>query len=300
MRVSFQESDSEIKKCYRTQTSNFTSSWVDRLSKFSDLTTAIRAVTTLRKACQHKSFIKAPQATIQDNEETKFLLFKWANKKVYLTTTKSRTAHYTKSPLRKLEPIIDKFGLVRVGGQLQSIELAYKETNPIILPRQSHITQLLVRYCHERTAHQGKNDTIAEIRASGYWIIGCTHLVNTCIHHCVKCRRQGRLTETQKMASLPVERTTPGSPFKYVGCDCFGPFYVKEGRKVQQRYGLIFTCMASRAVHLELLDDISTDTFINSLRCFIAMRGPIRQLRSDRGTNFIGAANEFHKVLTES
>jgi len=51
--------------------------------------------------------------------------------------------------------------------------------------------------------------------------------------------------------------------------------------------------MASRAIHLEILDDMTTDAFINALRCLIAIRGPIRQLRSDRGTNFVGAFKEL-------
>lgn len=79
--------------------------------------------------------------------------------------------------------------------------------------------------------------------------------------------------------------------------ECFGPFIVKQGRKEIKRYGLLFTCMCSRAIHIEMLDDMSTDAFINGLRCFIAIRGAIRQLRSDQGTNFIGAKNEFQKAV---
>ena len=81
--------------------------------------------------------------------------------------------------------------------------------------------------------------------------------------------------------------------------DCFGPFAVKDSRKELKRYGVIFTCMSSRAIHIEMVDDLSTDSFINALRCFIAIRGPIRQLRSDRGTNFVGTANEFAKCKSE-
>lgn len=79
--------------------------------------------------------------------------------------------------------------------------------------------------------------------------------------------------------------------------DCFGPFYVKDGRKEQKRYGLLFTCMCSRAVHIEVLDYLSTDAFLNVLRCFIAIRGNVRQLQSDQGTNFVGACKEFQKLM---
>lgn len=75
--------------------------------------------------------------------------------------------------------------------------------------------------------------------------------------------------------------------------DCFGPFYVKEGRKELKRYGLLFTCLCSRAVHIELLDDMTSDAFINVLQIFIAIHGSVQQLRSDQGTNFVGARREF-------
>lgn len=101
------------------------------------------------------------------------------------------------------------------------------------------------------------------------------------------------------MANLPSERMETTPPFTYCGMDCFGPFYIKEGRKELKRYGLLFTCLCSRAVHIELLDDLSTDAFLNSLRAFIALRGNVRQLQSDQGTNFVGARREFLEAVKE-
>ena len=101
------------------------------------------------------------------------------------------------------------------------------------------------------------------------------------------------------MCDLPTDRTEETPPFSFVGCDLFGPFQVVNGRKTEKKYGAIFTCMASRAVHIELLDDMSTDSFINCLRCFFALRGDVRQIRCDRGTNFVGADNELKKALEE-
>lgn len=95
------------------------------------------------------------------------------------------------------------------------------------------------------------------------------------------------------MAALPEERMETTPPFTYCGMDCFGPFYVKEVRKELKRYGLLLTCMCSRAVHIEMLNDLTTDAFINALRSFIAIRGTVRQLRSDQGTHFVGARREF-------
>ena len=86
------------------------------------------------------------------------------------------------------------------------------------------------------------------------------------------------------MSDLPRERTEPSPPFTYCGMNFFGPFLTKKGRKEHKRYGLLFTCFASRAVHVELLEDLSTDAFINRLRCFIALRGSVRQIKYDQGT----------------
>lgn len=101
------------------------------------------------------------------------------------------------------------------------------------------------------------------------------------------------------MADLPQDRVEPSPPFTYVGMDCFGPFAVKRGRSETKRYGLLLTCLCSRAIHIELLDDMTTDALINGLRCFIAIRGAVRHIRCDQGSNFIGAKNELASALKE-
>ena len=138
-----------------------------------------------------------------------------------------------------------------------------------------------------------------EVRSNGFWIVSCGKAVSAHIFHCVTCRRLRSHTTEQKMADLPNDRTEPFPPFTYCGMDCFGPFYVKEGRKECKRYGLLFTCMSSCAVHIEMLDDMTTDAFINALRCFIALRGAVGQLRSDQGSNFVGAQHELKEALKE-
>ena len=81
--------------------------------------------------------------------------------------------------------------------------------------------------------------------------------------------------------------------------DCFGPFIVKDGRKEVKRCGLLLTCFSSRTVHIEMLDDISTDALINGLCCFVSLRGPARSIRCDRGTNFVGASHELKQRFNE-
>ncbi|CAI5640765.1 unnamed protein product [Oreochromis niloticus] len=138
-----------------------------------------------------------------------------------------------------------------------------------------------------------------ELRANGFWVIGGSKLVAKTIHTCVLRRKLRRPTESQRMAELPKERLEASAPFTFSGMDCFGPFIVKTARKEHKRYGLIFTCLYSRAVHIEMLEDLSTDSFINALRCFISLRGAVQQLHCDQGSNFVGARNEFKEALKQ-
>ena len=101
------------------------------------------------------------------------------------------------------------------------------------------------------------------------------------------------------MAELPRRRVTDSPPFTYCGVDMFGPFIIKEGRKELKRYGAMFTCLASRAVHIEITNSMETDSFILALRRFIARRGNVRSITSDNGTNFVGAHNELKKAFSE-
>ena len=98
------------------------------------------------------------------------------------------------------------------------------------------------------------------------------------------------------MADLPVERITEAPPFTYCGIDYFGPYLIKEGRKELKRYGVIFTCMASRALHIETDNSLDTDSCVHAIRRCIARRDPIRQIRTDNGTNFVSANKELNKI----
>ena len=200
-----------------------------------------------------------------------------------------------KSQLHKLDPFLDQNGLLRVGSRLQNAELSDLVKHPVVLPRKSHITDLVIRHFHCNVLHQGRGITTQEIRTNGFWIVGCSLAVSSFILNCVLCRRLRGSTQGQKMADLPSDRLKPSPPFTFCAVDLFGPWFIKEGRKELKRYGVLFTCLACRAIHVETFNSLSTDSFINSLRRFIAIRGPIRQLRSD----FVGAERELKEAFME-
>ncbi|XP_031549019.1 uncharacterized protein LOC116286607 [Actinia tenebrosa] len=124
-------------------------------------------------------------------------------------------------------------------------------------------------------------------------------MVRQFISKCVKCRYLRGTTGEQKMADLPKSRLEPAPPFTYCAVDYFGPWYVKQRRSTVKRYGALLTCLASRAVHIEVADSLETDSFIQALRRFISRRGPVREIRCDRGTNFVGAEAELKRPIDE-
>ena len=201
--------------------------------------------------------------------------------------------------LVKLHPFVDEEGIIRVGGRLQRSSLSFHSMHPIILPKNHPVSHMLITWYHQQTSHSGRGTTLNEIRSAGYWVISANSMTRSIISKCVRCRMlRGKLGQ-QRMADLPFDRVSPAPPFTYCGVDMFGPFSIKERRSVLKKYVGLFTCLASRAVHLESTGSMDSDSFILMLRRFIARRGPIRLMRSDNGTNFVGASNELQRGWKE-
>ena len=202
-------------------------------------------------------------------------------------------------PIAKLDPFLDDQGVLRVGGRLRQADMAFNKKHPALLPKEHPVTKALLLHLHQHTAHQGRGMLVSTLRNNGFWIVGASRMAGSLIHKCVTCRKlRGTLCE-QRMADLPRDRLENVAPFTSSGVDYFGPFIIKEGRKEIKRWGVVFTCMASRAIHLDVAAYLSTDAFINVMRRFICLRGTVRTLKSDRGTNIVGASNELSKALHE-
>ena len=210
---------------------------------------------------------------------------------------RKKTSIKSNNRIHCLDPFIDN-GILRVGGQLKRTDLPHETKHPAILPRKSHVTTLLIRHAHKRLGHAGRGHVISSLREK-YWIIKVNTAVRHVISKCVFCRHNYSRPSEQKMADLPENRISPASPFTYTGVDYFGPFIIKEGRKEVKRYGALFTCLVSRAVHIEVASSLRSSSFIQALRRFIARCGPVREMRSDNGTNFVGARNELLQAIEE-
>ncbi|XP_074654812.1 uncharacterized protein LOC141908608 [Tubulanus polymorphus] len=175
------------------------------------------------------------------------------------------------SRLKSLDPVWDeKHEIICVGGRLNNSLLPDEQKHPVILPSGERMVENLVLWYHQLYGHTGPTQTLATLRLK-YWLLKGVKETMRIIHHC-ECREPKKLG--QKMGQLPAERVVDASPFTHVGCDYAGPLYVKTGKNITSKsYILIFACMTIRAVHLELLEDMTADEFLKSFERMMNRRG---------------------------
>ncbi|XP_046145731.1 uncharacterized protein LOC123989063 [Osmia bicornis bicornis] len=206
-------------------------------------------------------------------------------------------------PFTRLTAYLDHQGIARVGGRLQHSELSHDGKHPVILPRESSFSALLIDHAHRQTMHGGTQSARAFL-GQRYWILGGRAPVKTHILRCVKCARQRGIRAHQLMGHLPLCRVTPSRPFTHTGVDYAGPLTLKtwkgRGAKTQKGWICVFLCFAASAVHLEVVTDYSADAFIAAYRRFAARRGTAASLYSDCGTNFQGADAQLKKQFKDS
>ena len=188
------------------------------------------AVEELKSA--EREIIKQVQEDAFEREIKTLMSFTSANVEMQRDEAKKRNQEIKQtSTLYRLDPFLDKEGILRVGGRIQQASLDEDLKNPFFLSKKGHVTELLIKDLHEKAHHQGRGFTLNEIRSNGYWIVCCSGAVSSYTKNCVTCQRLRAKVQEQKMADLPKERVEPSPPFSYCGVDLFGPWYVKEGRK---------------------------------------------------------------------
>ena len=196
------------------------------------------------------------------------------------------------SHLKPLTPIVDELGVLRVGGRLD------QAAHPMILPKKHHITQLIVADVHNRCRHAGVNHVLAQVR-NRYWVIDGRQEVKNWDKECKACERRRAQPAVQIMAPLPKSRLgTTMRAFAKCCVDYAGPFTTKITRRVSaKRYLCLFTCSATRAVHLEMACSLSTTDFLNAFSRMVATRGRPEEVTSDNGSNFVGADRELRELV---
>lgn len=202
--------------------------------------------------------------------------------------------------MRALNPKKDNSGLIRLHGRLENADLPYAQVHLIILQATDEFTKLMMHHHHVRLHHAGPQ-LLLNALGREYHIFGAMRTVKTLCRNCIACKRIQAKTEQQLMGQLPTQRVTPGHPFSQVGTDFAGPVTLKSGQiqkpTLTKGYVCIFVCMITKAIHLEAVSDLTTQAFLACLRRFVGRRGKPKDLYSDNGGNFVGAASELEDMF---
>lgn len=191
-----------------------------------------------------------------------------------------------------MNPFIDGYGLLRVGGRLGNSDLSFDQQHPIILPNKHQVVTNVIRDAHEKTIHGTELLTLAYLRHR-FHIPRASEKVRNLIHSCIICFRFAKQQQEFLMGTLPKDRVNLARAFQHSGVDYAGPITVKayKGRckKFSKSYVALFICLCTKAIHLEIVSDLSSQSFLAAFKRFVGRRGRCQRLYSDNGTNFVGA-----------
>lgn len=181
---------------------------------------------------------------------------------------------------------------------MSNSDLSQAARNPILLDKKHHLTTLIVKDAHQRVMHNGEKQTLTELR-SAYWLIRGRQFVRKLIRHCLICRKQeGRPFQSVPPPPLPEHRVQQSRPFQHTGVDFAGPLYVKQSEKPKV-WLCLYTCCVTRAVHLDLVPDLNTLTFIRSFKRFTARRGIPAKMVSDNAKTFKSASKIIQRIFDD-
>lgn len=302
------EEEKKTNQIYSTQSSMHLVE--ELLQKHSSMTRVTRVVSWLQRFINNARGANAAKQlshlTTGEIEIAQLTIIKAVQNKNFaddITQLKTRGAVRSTSNILNLHPFLDKQNILRVGGRLENSNLNQSQKHPIILPSNDKLTELLINQAHQTNLHGGARLTLSYLR-NRYWIIGGMRSVKNYLLKCVRCHRYKHTKNSQLMADLPRPRVTPSRPFTHTGVDFTGHVEVKankgRGIKTLKAYIAVFICLCTKAIHLELVSDLSTAAFLNALKRMCARRGTPRHIYSDNGTNFVGAAKTLEKQRQEA
>ena len=222
--------------------------------------------------------------------------------------------NYLHGNRRSLPPVlVSQFGLyldekdiIRCKGRINESSLTESMKNPVLLPSKQHFSNLIIRDAHQRIKHSGLRDTLSTTRER-FWILKGREAVKKCIRRCVVCRKvEGRTYNPAWVPDLPSYRVSEDPPFSHTGLDFEGPLYIKPTHEKHDQtvksettkvYILLMTCASTRAIHLELTQELSVPAFLLAFRRFVSRRGLPATLISDNAKTFKAVSNELKRIV---
>lgn len=253
------------------------------------------------KAKKERSSNKSGSLTRSEFVKSEESLFKHAQSEYYLdeiALLERKQKIPKSSEIYCLTPFLDSQNVLRCTGRLQKSDvLSVDAKTPIILPRESRITRLILQDMHERFLHRNFESATNEIRQK-FFIMNLRAVMKRIRKGCQYCMNKDAEPNVPQMSPLPAGRVTAFiRPFSYVGVDYFGPFYITVNRHSEKRWGVLFTCLSVRAIHLEIAHSLTTDSCIQSILRFIYRHGQPIEFYSDNGTNLRGASKELLNAI---
>ena len=200
-------------------------------------------------------------------------------------------------PVRQLHLFLDKAGFIHCGGRIHNVSAGQPAKFPYLLPPRHPFTSLIVHSIHVKLFHAGTNSTLTAIRHT-YWIPTARQYINALLRHCVVCKRDcGRPFPVPDPASLPEVRTHDITPFTITGVDLTGALYVRHNSGEDKVYICLFTCATTCAVHLEVVTDLSTETFLLAFRRFVSQKSLSQIVLCDNASTYLSAAEELENLI---
>ena len=223
-----------------------------------------------------------------ENHLAEQILFRIVQNESFLNVSKSiaNSKEISKTlNIAKLSPFIEEDGTIRVKGRLKHSNIDYNAKHPILLTAKHPVVQLLLEKAHRDNLHEG-TEYVRNMLQQEYWIIGLRNALRKIKSRCIKCRHRNANPTHPPMADLPRERLDEHAGVTHTGVDYFGPFEVKFLRRTLKRWCCLFTCLTTRAVHIEVAQSLDTESYLAAVTRFIARRGYPNTIISDNGKTF--------------
>ncbi|XP_071136608.1 uncharacterized protein [Mytilus edulis] len=261
------------------------------LNRFSNVSKMLRVTSIILDIAKHRSFKGAANRISAGNIQRAEMI--WI-KHIQKSLPKDSLVRY-----RRLGVQTNSDGIITVGQRMQEwMKRTWNQTEFILLPNSHPFIKLIVASFHSED-HSGVDTTLAKLR-SRYWIPGVRRIIKLVKKRCIICRKREKKIVGQQMGMLPIERLQPAPAFYYCAVDLFGPFMIRDTVKKRthgKAYGVLFNCVTTRAVYVDLAEGYDTSSFIMTLRRFVTVRGYPRKRISDSGSQLVAAGKELQQVV---
>lgn len=245
-------------------------------------------------------YIDIPTLAETEVAEKKFIkMIQTASFSATINCIKQNKFEQLSADVKPLAPFIDTEGIIRVGGRLSRAQISYEAKHQILLPFNHRYSRSLLFFLHHFRLFHGGVQLIMRTVRERYWILNCRRTAKHVINNCLVCFKIRPKMASQLMGELPEARVAQVTAFLVSGVDFFGPFSIRHHSRCRFQttyYVAIFVCFTTKAVHMEIVPDNTTEAFINALMRFIADRGRVKKIYSDNATNFQGTSNQLKQV----